>query len=144
MKPKPQQEIIHAFGHPNIQSSHPTTLMITKDRHLTENGDCIVAVSADKALADLGYKFKETLSNPETKLTITIEADGEKEEIHASGSPKLCLCHATDMVIRKSNYACTRTLGISADKSSLDLSRALIQKLKNPTQKVTITLSIKT
>ena len=142
MKTKRQQEIIHALGHPNVQSSHPTTLMITKDRHLTETGDCIIAVSADKALSDLHQEFKETLSKPNANLTIIIEAGGVKEEIHASGSPKLCMCHATDTVIRKSNYVCTRTLAISADKASLDLSSALIEKLKDPTQKVTITLII--
>ncbi len=116
--------------------------MITKDLYVSKSGDCIVAVAADKAVADLSIKFKEALIKPDAKLSITIEVSGVKEEIHASGSPKLCLCHATDMVIRKSSYACTRTLAISADKSSLDLSRALIEKLKDPTQKVTITLNI--
>ena len=142
MKPKTQQIIIHALGHPNVQSSHPTTLMITKDRHLSENGDCIVAVAADKALSGLDQEFKEILRKPNSRLTITIETGGVKEEIHAAGSPKLCLCHATDIVIRKSSYICTRTLAISADKASLDLSIALIKKLRDPTQKVTITLRI--
>ncbi|MFX0070300.1 MAG: DUF371 domain-containing protein, partial [Candidatus Hermodarchaeota archaeon] len=35
------------------------TLEITKDAHLTDRGDCIVAVKADKACLDLSKEFKE-------------------------------------------------------------------------------------
>ncbi len=35
--------------------------MFTKDKHLSKNGDCIVAVAADKAVADLNQEFKEKL-----------------------------------------------------------------------------------
>jgi len=52
----------------------------------------------------------------------------------------LILTHPTDMVIRKSDYICNRTLAIRADKSANDLPRELVEKLKNPRQKVNITL----
>ena len=36
-----------AFGHPNINPKHKTTLMITKDNLVTTKGDCIVAWQSD-------------------------------------------------------------------------------------------------
>ena len=132
------------MGHANIQAVHPTTLMFTKDIHVSKNGDCIVAMTADKSVSDLSAQFKEELRKPNAKVTITIEAGDLKEEIKALGSPKLCLCHATDLVIRKSDYICNRTLAICADKSSIDLPRALVEKLQDPKQKIKVTLTVET
>ena len=142
MSPNQTTEVFWALGHANIQAIHPTTLMFTKDTHVSENGDCIVAMSADKSVADLSIHFKEELRKPNAKVTVTIEAGTFKEEIRAAGSPKLCLCHPTDIVIRKSDYVFNRTLAISADKSSIDLPRGLVEKLQDPKQKVKVTLSV--
>jgi hypothetical protein len=131
-----------ALGHANIQANHPTTLMFTKDIHVSKNGDCIVAMSADKSVADLCNQIKEDLRKANAKLTVTIEAGELKEEIKAFGSPKLCLCHPTDIVIRKSDYICNRTLAIHADKSAIDLSRGLVEKLQEPKQKIKVTLKV--
>jgi hypothetical protein len=139
---KQAKENIEAFGHENIQATHPTTLMLTKEKHLSSTGDCVVAVAADKALLDLSQTFKENLRKSNAKLTIIIEAGGISEKINASGSPTLILNHPTDVVIRKSDYVSDRTLAIDADKSSNDLSRELVDKLKNPKQKVHITLIV--
>jgi uncharacterized protein len=144
LAPKQTKEIIWAFGHPNIQGIHPTTLMITKDIHVSKNGDCIVAMAADKSVADLTVEFKEELRKSNAKVTVAIEAGGFREEITAVGSPKLCLCHPTDIVIRKSDYTCNRTLAIYADKSAKDMQRELIMKLQDPEQKIKITLSVET
>jgi hypothetical protein len=100
-------------------------------------------VAADKALADLSAEFKENLSKPHAKLTVTIEADGLSEQVTAHGSSQLILSHPTEMVLRKSDYVSSRTLGIRADKAAIDLSRALVEKLKNPSQKVKITLTVR-
>jgi hypothetical protein len=116
--------------------------MFTKDIHVSKNGDCIVAMAADKSVVDLSVQFKEEIHKPNAKVTITIEAGDFKEEITALGSPKLCLCHATDIVIRKSDYICSRTLAINANKSANDLSRELLEKLQNPEQKIKITLTV--
>jgi hypothetical protein len=116
--------------------------MFTKDIHVSKNGDCIVAMTADKSVADLSSQLKEQLRKPNAKVTVTIEAGDFREEIRAIGSPKLCLCHPTDIVIRKSDYICNRTLAICADKSSNDLPRGLIEKLQDPKQKIKITLSV--
>jgi hypothetical protein len=140
---KETRENIVAFGHENIQAIHPSTLMFTREEQLSKTGDCVVGVAADKAVADLNQEFKEKLKRPNAKLTIIIEAEGLTEQINALGSPKLILTHPTDMVIRKSDYICDRTLAIRADKSANDLPRELVEKLKNPQQKVNITLVLR-
>ena len=48
--------------------------MFTKDIHVSKNGDCIVAMTADKSVADLSAQFKEELRKPNAKVTVTIEA----------------------------------------------------------------------
>jgi hypothetical protein len=136
------RENIQAFGHENIQAIHPSTLMFTKDNHLSETGDCIVAVALNKAVADLSPEFKNKLRKSNAKLTILIKADELEERINAYGAKKLVLSHPTDIVVRKSNYICNRTLAINADKASSDFSRKFTEKLKNPKQEVKITLIV--
>jgi hypothetical protein len=117
--------------------------MFTKEKHISKTGDCIIAVAADKAVVDLSREFREKLKKPNAKLTITIEADGLTQQIKASGSPRLVLANQTDMVIRRSAYISDRTLAIHADKSSNDLPRGFVEKLKNPEQKIKITLIVR-
>ncbi len=143
MPPSEIRETIFGYGHENIQATHKTTLEFTKDKHLSKKGDCIVAVAADKALADLSTEFKENLRKPNSKLTILIEADGITEQVNACGSPRLILTHPKELVLRKSDYVCTRTLAIRANKAAQDFSRTLVEKLKNPNQKVKITLMVR-
>jgi uncharacterized protein len=140
--PKKVVEVIHAFGHPNILASHPTTIMLTKERMVTQRGDCVVAVAADKSVADLSVEFKKAIRQPNAKVTVEIEVDDLTGQINAYGSPELTLSHPNDLVIRKSEFSSDRTLAIKADKSSLDLSRAVVEKLKNPKQQVTLTLTV--
>ncbi len=111
---------------------------------MSKNGDCILVVSTDKSLDDLNGKFKEALQKPHARLTVKIEVDGLVEEIHAQGSPHLTLTDPREIVLRKSDYASSRTLGVHADKAAKDLGRELAERLKNPRQKVTITLSVQT
>lgn len=143
MAPSSSREIISGYGHKNLLSTHNTTLEFTKSSHLTKRGDCIVAVSINKSLIDLNAEFKERLCQSYAKLSIAIEASGILEKVTAQGSPKLILDHQTDMVVRKSDYICSRTLAIHADKAAQDLSRALVEKLKNPAERVKITLTVK-
>lgn len=136
------KEVIVARGHENIRAAHRSTLEITRESELSRRGDCIIAVSADKTLKDLSLKFKKCLLLEKAEVAILVEADGVVEVVKAFGSPKLILNHPTDIVVRKSDYICTRTLAIKADKAAFDLSRRLVEKLKNPWQKVKITLTV--
>jgi len=136
-------EIILGYGHQNIQATHKTTFEITKEAQLSRRGDCIIAVSANKTMADFSSEFKENLHKEKAKIMILIEAGDAAEVMNAFGSPRLILTHRTDMVVRKSNYICNRTLAIQADKAACDLSRKLAEKLRNPKQKVKITLTVR-
>jgi len=134
-------EVINARGHENVQSTNKTTFEITKENHLTKRGDCIIAVSASKGATDLNQRFKAIACCQDSRLTIRIEIDGEEETVMAGGHPKLSFRHPTDLVVRKSDYVCGRTLAIRANKAACDLSRKLVEKLRNPDQKVKITLT---
>ncbi len=71
-----------------------------------------------------------------------IEAEEVNDVIFARGDPRLVLTNLSDMVVRKSGYICNRTLAIQADKAACDLSRKLVERLKNPRQKVKVTLTV--
>jgi hypothetical protein len=137
------EEVVFGYGHANILATHKATLEFTKDANLSKKGDCIIAVAADKALADLSSEFKAGLRKPNAKLTVLIEAGGLSAQVQASGTRQLSLDHSTDAVMRKSDYVCSRTLAVCADKAAIDLPRALVEKLKNPKQKVKITLTVR-
>jgi len=139
---KPVITVIFARGHENIQATHRTTFEITKESTLTKRGDCIIAIGATKGAADLPLGFQETARSEGAQMTITIEAGELKEVIRARGSPRLLFTHPTDLVVRKSNYVCGRTLAIMADKAASDFSRKLVKKIRDSNQKIRITLAV--
>ena len=134
--------VISAHGHKNVIATHRTTFEITKEKTLSKRGDCIVAVKSTKAAVDLPLEFKEAARKENAKITVTIETDELKEIIRAKGTKKLQFTHPKDLVIRKSDYVCGRTLAIRADKASADFSRELVEKLKYPAQAVKVTLTV--
>ncbi len=134
-------ETIHCRGHKNVRATHRSTLEITTEDFLTPRGDCIICVSADKALKDLSEEFKEALRKG-AKLRVVIRAGDVEDEVIAHGSPELRLESSVSMVIRKSDYIDGRTLAIRANKSARDLKRELVELLKNPKTKVTVELII--
>ncbi|MEJ2241755.1 MAG: DUF371 domain-containing protein [Candidatus Bathyarchaeota archaeon] len=135
--------VFFACGHQNIQGTHKTTIEFTKEKNLSRQGDCILGINSTKGAIDLPSEFKEALRKVGAKIKITIEVGTLEEIINAKGNPDLQFTHPTDLVIRKSNYLCNRTLAIEADKAAINISRKLIEKLKNPKQRIKITLEIK-
>ena len=122
-------EVVTARGHRNMLVTNEKTFEITKDLRVTEKGDCIVAVAADKSGPDLSKEFKKALQCEKANLTIIFKVGDEKEVIQTWGNPNLSLSHPTDLVIRKSSFICGRTLGIKASKAARDFSRSLVKKL---------------
>ncbi len=139
---KPVIVAIFAHGHENIQATHETTLEITKEPTLTKRGDCIIAVEATNGAADLPLEFKEAARKKGAQITITIEAGELKEIVRAKGSSRLLFTHPTDLVVRKTDYVCGRTLAITADKAASDLSRKLVEKIQDCNQRIRITLAV--
>lgn len=131
-------EFIIAQGHENIRSTNRTTFEITKETHLTKRGDCIIAVDSTKGALELSQQFKNIARRENSQITIELAADGEKEIVKAWGSPELTFTHPTDLVVRKSNFVCNRTLAIRADKAACDFSNGIVERLRNPNQKVKV------
>jgi len=134
--------VIFARGHENIQATHKTTFEITKGPALTKSGDCIIAMEATKGAADLPLEFKKAARKKGAQIIMTIEAGELREVVRSRGSPRLLFTHPTDLVVRKSGYVCGRTLAIRADKVASDLSRKLVEKIKDPSQRIRITLAV--
>jgi len=128
-----------AKGHHNVTSKHKTTFEITQDTEIGLAADCIVGVSSKVSLNDLPIQMREAIQNEDTKIRIILETENAKDVITGYGHPSLTLDHPTDMVCRRSDYTCSRTLMIHADKASVDLDSDLIAELASgKTLKVTI------
>ena len=134
------QDTFNARGHPNIRSSHGTTLMTTRDRHLTTRGYCIVAVEAEKGLSDLGDELRDTIRREGSKVRFTLQVGGESFTVEGWGDPRLNLAHPSDMVIRKSGYICDRTLMIHADKAASDIDKRVVELLRKDKSRILISI----
>jgi hypothetical protein len=134
-------ELITARGHPMIKATHPTTLMITKDREVGPHGDCIVAVAADKAVADLDRALKGSI-RAGRPVKVTFKVGDAVVAVSGSGHPNLTLDHKTDIVIRKSAYKCGRTLAIGANKAAADLPRDIVSRLRDPLSKIQVSIEV--
>ncbi|MFX1316275.1 MAG: DUF371 domain-containing protein [Promethearchaeota archaeon] len=132
---------IYAYGHENILGSHKTTIEITKDKCLTKKGNCIVGIKASKACFDLDPKLREIIKT-EKKVKVTLELENIKDFFYGFGHKKLRLLDKKDIVFRKSNYVCDRTILINCTKSSNDLKREFIESLKHSGKKFIIIFEI--
>ena len=133
-------ENIKARGHQNISATNSATFEITKENWLTRKGDCILAIGATKGAFDLSDPFKMVASQKNAVITFYIEAGGMTASTIGRGDSQLSYTHPMDLVGRKSNYTCNRTLMVNSEKSALDFPRELIEKLKSKAMPVKIRL----
>lgn len=122
--------IFHAKGHHNVTSAHKSTFEVTMDKEIGIKADCIVGVSSDTKLEDFPPELRDVIKNENTVIKVHLETENANDEIIGYGHPELTLDHPTDMVIRKSEYKCSRTLMIKANKAAVDLKKELINDLK--------------
>ncbi|MGV8143915.1 MAG: DUF371 domain-containing protein [Methanothermobacter sp.] len=120
----------HARGHKNMTSAHKTTFEITRDKKIGKTADCIIGVQSEAILEDLPTELRKAIKDENTLIKIKLETENAVDEIKGYGHSNLNLNHPTDMVCRKSDYTCNRTLMIKADKAAVDLKRELIHDLK--------------
>ena len=130
------------FGHENIRSNHQKTIEITKESHLTPQGDCIVGVKASASCNDLPQELKDKLKNPDSKIDFSIKVGEHEFTLTGRGHPGLILSHSEDIVIRKSDFVCPRTLAVNCDKASDLLPREMVSLLQDPKIKGTFTISV--
>jgi hypothetical protein len=131
-----------AYGHMNITLKHRTTIMLTTDHKLTLKGDCIAAVSSVKGLSNLNPELKEAVMSENARITMKLEAKGKCFEIHGYGHPDLTWEDPMDIVARKSDYICPRTLMIKADYASIDVPREFVKILRDGLQQVDVTITV--
>ena len=129
-------------GHENIRSNHQKTIEITKDHNLTPQGDCIIGVNATSGCADLPQDLKDKLKDPNAKVTFSICVGDHEFIIKGMGHPELLLTHSEDIVIRKSDFICPRTLAVYCDKASDLLPREMVSLLQDPKTTGTFTIII--
>jgi hypothetical protein len=133
--------IFHAYGHPAILSTHPTTLEITTSHELTRRGDCVVAVKSSSAVRNLPEDLKRALSSSSGRGRLAIRVGLFDFAVEGRGDPRLTFSHETDLVVRKSAFISDRTLMIYADKSSMDIPRDMVRMLQDPDNRVTVEIS---
>lgn len=124
-----------------ILSSHPTTLEITTEPHLTKRGDCIIAVKAECGLQDLPSNIKKALSTKKGRGKLTIRVRDQTFTVEGRGSSGLAFTNPKEIVVRKSGFVSDRTLMVCANKSANDLPRRMVKLLQDPTQTITIEVS---
>lgn len=133
---------IKFFGHENIRSNHKNTIEITKESHLTPRGDCIVGVSANSSCNDLPEELKNKLKNPDNTIEFLFKVEDIEFSLKGKGHPNLTLTHQEDIVLRKSDFTCPRTLSVKCDKASDLVPREMVTKLQNPKTKGLLIITI--
>ena len=129
-------------GHKNIRSLHPKTIEITKDSHLTPRGDCIIGVNATCGCKDIPSRLKKKLKDPNSTIKFSIDVNDYSFKFSGKGHKNLLLTHSADIVIRKSNFVCPRTLAVNCNKASDSIPRKIIQLLQDPKAKGVLTIDV--
>jgi len=136
-----QDEVIF-YGHPNVQSLHAKTIEITKEEHMTLRGDCIIGVRADKACAGLDEALKHKLRSNSAIVRIEVIVGTESFLITGVGDERLNLLSPHDIVIRKTNFVCPRTMSVRCDKASLELPRKMVKMLQDRDRKAIFRITV--
>ena len=125
------QDDVTFYGHPNVRSLHPKTIEITKDEHLTPRGDCIIGVRANKACADLDEALKHRLKSNSVLVKIEVMVGNESFLITGMSDHRLSMLNSHDIVIRRSNFACPRTMSVLCNKASSEVPRKMVERLQD-------------
>jgi len=133
--------VFHARGHPEVLSTHRTTLEITKESSLTKEGNCIVAVGASAGLVDLPKELKDAISSSKSRVSLILDVNGHSFTVEGRGDGNLSLSNPDAIVVRRSTFISDRTLMVKADKAAFDVPRRIVRMLQDPNQQVTITIS---
>jgi len=113
-----------------VRSTHPTTIEVTTEDHLTPRGDCILGVGASMGCAQLDPRLKEGLRRKGSRVTISVFVGPYSFDVKAEGDPRLELSHPNDIVIRKSDYVSDRTVAVHADAAAKNIPREIVRLLR--------------
>jgi len=90
----------------------------------------------------LPQEIKDKLRDPGSKVTFSISVNTHQFTIVGSGHPDLILTHKKDIVLRKSDFICPRTIAVKCDKASDLLPREMVSLLQNPKTQGTFTIIV--
>ncbi|MFB6109819.1 MAG: DUF371 domain-containing protein [Halodesulfurarchaeum sp.] len=124
-----RRERITATGHENVSAEHASTFEVTSEDFLTEAGDCILGIEADRAPAEFDPGFVAAASDDAASITAVMAADGERAEITGRGDSRLTFESEVSLVGRTSEYVDDRTIMVEADAAAADLDRELVAAL---------------
>jgi len=136
-------ESLIAFGHVNVSCIHNSTIEITKDNYLTNKGTCVLGIKSSKACSDLDLKLKQKIWDG-AKIEVLIQVGEYHDNFYGFGSKLLPLSHEFDLVFRKSDFICVRTVLINCSKASSDLNRNLVKSLISSNQEIKLTFKTTT
>jgi len=123
------------YGHPNVRSLHSKSIEITKDGYLTPKGDCIIGIKANKACTDLEESIRRGLKSSSAIVKIEVIVGDKSFIIKGRGDERLTMLNPQDIVIRRTNFVCPRTMSVLCDKASSDMPRELVRLLQHQEQK---------
>ena len=129
-------------GHKNILALHKNTIEVTTDSDLTVNGDCIIGVNALYGCKEIPSKIKDKIRDSNSKIKFSIIVENEIFTVQGSGSKDLKLTHPHDIVLRKSNFVCPRTIAVNCDQASDTIPRKMITLLQNPNTKGVLKIEV--
>lgn len=118
-----------AKGHPLVRATHRSTLEITTEDHLTERGDCIIAVSSSMAPSQVPNEVRQMIRKS-ARIEVLLTCDGIEDVVKGWGNASLSLSSDRCFILRKSEYISPETLAIRCDKAARDLDRRLIERLR--------------
>ncbi len=131
-----------ARGHPLVRATHRSTLEITTEGHLTERGDCIIAVFSSMAPSQIPDEIKQMIRKG-ARVDVFFSCGGITDAVSGWGHESLPISSDRCFILRKSAYISPETLAIRCDKAAKDLDRRLIEKLREGMEldiKVKVTL----
>src|SRR2546422_1412985 len=131
----------HAFGHPRILSTHPTTMEITRSQNLTIRGDCVIGVKSSHGLGDFPDEIKRWLGNNSGRGRLEMRVREEVGSIEGRGAKGLRFMDLNGIVGRRSGFVSERTLMVYSDKAARDIPRQMIKLLVEPGEKIWFELS---
>lgn len=129
------QDEVTFYGHPNVRSLHSKSIELTKDGYLTPKGDCIIGIKANKACTDLEESIRRGLKSNSAIVKIEVIVEDESFIIKGRGDDRLTMLNPHDIVIRRTNFVCPRTMSVLCDKASSDMPRELVRLLQHQEQK---------
>jgi hypothetical protein len=136
------QDEVTFYGHPNVRSLHSKSIEITKDGYLTPKGDCIIGIKANKACTDLEESIRLGLKSSSSIVKMEVIVEDESFIIKGRGDDRLSMLNPHDIVIRRTNFACPRTMSVLCDKASSDIPRVLVSLLQHQEQKGILRITI--